>query len=144
MPLSSDVMQTLDVYKRQILNNEIYHGRAGRAGAFGHITLNPSGRKCFCGACGCWSAYNALNALTGLDETDLDGFFEKVNNEDPDAIAKWDEYLTYFADGLSTVSMSFDIDIVIGGPLAVYLAVSYTHLDVYKRQLLRAMASCTI
>ena len=104
-----------------ILNNEIYHGRAGRAGAFGHITLNPSGRKCFCGACGCWSAYNALNALTGLDETDLDGFFEKVNNEDPDAIAKWDEYLTYFADGLSTVSMSFDIDIVIGGPLAVYL-----------------------
>ena len=59
--------------------------------------------------------------MTGLDETDLDGFFKKVNNEDPDAIAKWDEYLTYFADGLSTVSMSFDIDIVIDGPLAVYL-----------------------
>lgn len=104
-----------------ILNNEIYHGKSGRAGAFGHITLNPYGRKCFCGARGCWSAYNALNVLTGLDETDLEGFFEKVGSGDEDAIAKWDAYLTYFADGLSTVRMSFDIDIVIGGPLAVYL-----------------------
>lgn len=41
-------------------------GAAGYAGEAGHMMVNPSGRKCRCGAFGCWEIEVGEEALAGL------------------------------------------------------------------------------
>ncbi len=55
-----------------VLNGDIYHGTSDIAGEFGHMTIDPSGRKCGCGNYGCLEAYAsgpaiAKRALEGLE-----------------------------------------------------------------------------
>lgn len=102
-----------------ILNGQIYRG-SGKAGAFGHMTLDPNGRQCFCGAKGCWTAYCAMSNLSSLTGGDLDAFFAKKDG-DKRLQTAWDEYLTSFARALSIILLSMDVDIIIGGKLARYL-----------------------
>lgn len=42
---------------------QLVHGAFGRAGEFGHMTLNPGGRRCLCGNHGCWEEYASERAL---------------------------------------------------------------------------------
>lgn len=105
-----------------ILNKEIYRGRYNKPGAFGHMVLNPEGRKCFCGGRGCWSAYGALTCLTGEEDPDLEGFFKKLDRGDKGCALRWKEYLERFAQALANIRLSFDTEIIIGGKLAPYLA----------------------
>jgi len=46
-----------------ILNGELLHGNSGRAGEFGHITLDPRGPLCGCGNRGCLETYAGIPAL---------------------------------------------------------------------------------
>ncbi len=104
-----------------ILNNKIYSGLSGKSGAFGHIVLDPNGKKCFCGGRGCWSAYCSLYNLIGNEEDKLQTFFEKLDAKDPESMKRWDEYLTHFAQAVGNIFLSYDADIIIGGELAPYL-----------------------
>lgn len=116
-----------------ILNNRIFRG-CGKAGAFGHMTLDPHGKHCFCGGQGCWSAYCALSNLTALTDGSLNMFFEKVKDGDAECCGAWDTYLNNFALALKTIILSLDLNVVIGGKLAPYLE---NYLDVLRAKVQR-------
>ncbi|MCQ2507683.1 MAG: ROK family protein [Dorea sp.] len=47
------------------INGEIFHGRNGFAGEFGHVTINYGGPRCGCGGSGCFELYASGTAVTG-------------------------------------------------------------------------------
>lgn len=46
-----------------VLDGKIYHGASDIAGEFGHMTIDPSGRRCGCGNYGCLEAYASGPAI---------------------------------------------------------------------------------
>lgn len=106
-----------------IINNQVFSGSAsgGTAGAFGHMVLNPNGKRCFCGGTGCWATYCALSNLYDEAHPELDDFFRLLEAENQDCADIWGEYLAYFAQALSNIKLSLDMNIIIGGKLAPYL-----------------------
>ena len=46
-----------------VLHGQIYRGRYGLAGEFGHQQVVPDGHRCRCGNRGCWEEYASGNAL---------------------------------------------------------------------------------
>lgn len=46
-----------------VLAGELYRGRSGLAGEFGHLVVVPGGHRCGCGNRGCWEEYAGGNAL---------------------------------------------------------------------------------
>lgn len=46
-----------------LIHGEIFRGRFGIAGEFGHMQVVPEGQRCECGNRGCWEQYASGNAL---------------------------------------------------------------------------------
>jgi glucokinase len=46
-----------------LLGGQLYRGRYGVAGEFGHLQVVPGGHRCECGNRGCWEQYASGNAL---------------------------------------------------------------------------------
>ena len=46
-----------------VLNGEIFRGSRGYGGEFGHITIDPSGKQCYCGKRGCLETFVADSFL---------------------------------------------------------------------------------
>lgn len=46
-----------------IIGGELYRGRDGLAGEFGHMTIMPMGQRCLCGSYGCWEEYASERSL---------------------------------------------------------------------------------
>jgi glucokinase len=46
-----------------LLDGQLYRGRYGVAGEFGHLQVVPGGHRCECGNRGCWEQYASGNAL---------------------------------------------------------------------------------
>ncbi|MBM7809025.1 glucokinase [Geodermatophilus bullaregiensis] len=46
-----------------VVDGQLYRGRLGIAGEFGHLTVEPGGRRCGCGGRGCWERYASGRAL---------------------------------------------------------------------------------
>lgn len=46
-----------------VLDGKIFHGASDVAGEFGHMTIDPSGRRCGCGNYGCLEAYASGPAI---------------------------------------------------------------------------------
>lgn len=46
-----------------IRNGQVFRGKAGLAGEFGHMTAQPDGLPCNCGSHGCWETLVSQNAL---------------------------------------------------------------------------------
>ncbi|MBC9734383.1 ROK family transcriptional regulator [Nocardioides marmotae] len=46
-----------------VAGGRLLRGRHGYAGEFGHITVDPQGRRCACGRIGCWETVVGLRAL---------------------------------------------------------------------------------
>ena len=107
------------------IDGKLFRGQNQKAGEFGHMILVPGGRKCYCGKSGCADAYCAASVLTQDNRQSLDAFMEKIESGDEKILQTWNEYLDYLAVLISNLRMAYDMDII---------PVSYTHLDVYKRQ----------
>jgi predicted NBD/HSP70 family sugar kinase len=45
-----------------VLNGQLIRGENNQAGEFGHLSLDPAGPQCLCGALGCWEAYTSNQA----------------------------------------------------------------------------------
>jgi predicted NBD/HSP70 family sugar kinase/ribosomal protein S25 len=45
-----------------VMNGQLIRGASDQAGEFGHISLDPKGPQCLCGALGCWEAYTSNQA----------------------------------------------------------------------------------
>ena len=46
-----------------LMHGEVFRGRFGIAGEFGHMQVVPEGQRCECGNRGCWEQYASGNAL---------------------------------------------------------------------------------
>jgi glucokinase len=46
-----------------VVDGELYRGRRGIAAEFGHMVVEPGGRRCGCGGRGCWERYASGTAL---------------------------------------------------------------------------------
>lgn len=47
-----------------VIDNEVYSGRRGLSGEFGHMTMDKNGPKCDCGNYGCLEALSSANAMS--------------------------------------------------------------------------------
>lgn len=92
-----------------------YCGMNHRSGEFGHITLVPEGRKCYCGQKGCADAYCNAKLLSDLTEGNLAKFFKNVEDGEASCAKAFEEYLYYLSQLVSILRMTFDCDVVLGG-----------------------------
>lgn len=101
---------------------ELYLGDHFKSGEIGHMIVVPGGKKCYCGKRGCLDAYCSAKVLR-LDENDrsLGGFFEALENGNPECEKRWDTYLDYLAVIVSNLRMAFDCDIILGGHVGGYM-----------------------
>ncbi len=98
----------------QIIEN-LYIGESYRSGEFGHMTLVPGGRKCYCGKIGCMDSYCSAKALTDHTDGKLEIFFSELENNNLEIQKIWDEYLSYLAIAVNNLRMAFDCQVIVGG-----------------------------
>lgn len=105
-----------------ILNGgALYTGNHLRAGEFGHNTLIPGGRRCYCGKEGCLDTYCSARVLADLAGGRLADFFDRLRAGDPQLGQIWKEYLQYLAVAVNNLHMSFDCDVIVGGYVGAFL-----------------------
>lgn len=91
-----------------------------RAGEFGHVTLHPEGRTCYCGRRGC--ADNYLSALRLAEKsTSLEAFFDGLSAGAPSLRETWCEYLDNLALLVSNIRLSHDCNVMLGGYVGAFL-----------------------
>ena len=103
-----------------MIEDLIYPGEHQHSAEFGHMTLVPNGKPCYCGQLGCAYAYINTKILSDMAGGQLHTFFEglQYNLEYQRA---WEEYLMYLTLTISNIHKAFDCDLVIGGYLARYV-----------------------
>lgn len=99
----------------------LYMGSRLRAGEFGHNTLVPDGRRCYCGRDGCLNAYCSAKILSDHADGSLSAFFEGLQAGDIEKRQIWREYLEYLAVAVNNLHTSFDCDVIVGGEVGAYL-----------------------
>ncbi len=99
----------------------LYMGNHLRAGEFGHNTLVPGGRRCYCGKEGCLDAYCSAKLLSNQAGGNLAAFFDGLREGDSEKQKVWQEYLEYLAIAVNNLHMSFDCDVIVGGYVGAFL-----------------------
>ena len=106
-----------------IMNKKIHRGANAIAGEWGHHTLYPDGRSCYCGNQGCTESYISGTALES-EWKELTGEFatvtDVIDNKMYKAHPEWKEnFMMNFGRALSNVIDILDPDaIVMGGGLS--------------------------
>lgn len=99
----------------------LWRGDHLRAGAFGHMTLVPGGRRCWCGKEGCVDAYCSAKVLSDRAGGSLSAFFDELRSGDTEKREAWREYLEYLAIAVNNLRVGFDCDVMAGGLVGTYL-----------------------
>lgn len=106
-----------------VMNKKIHRGANAIAGEWGHHTLYPGGRSCYCGNQGCTESYISGTALES-EWKELTGEFatvtDVIDNKMYKAHPEWKEnFMMNFGRALSNVIDILDPDaIVMGGGLS--------------------------
>lgn len=121
-----------------IINGEIYRGADGSAGEFGHIIMNPSGPRCYCGNYGCLEVYSSGQSILNRTEEgiklgrtnisegnngelDFKSAVNAARQGDGYILSLFGEAATYLGVGISNLINIFNPDaIVLGGELSSY------------------------
>jgi len=108
-----------------LANGQLVTGRAGLAGEFGHVSLDPSGPQCSCGRFGCWEVYAssraAVNYFAELRPSQRHPTILELLNlaedSDPDAIAALSRQAAYLGKGLRmlVVALAPEVILLTGG-----------------------------
>lgn len=121
-----------------VLDGALYRGGFGGAGEIGHIRLVQDGRECGCGLRGCWETYASGRALTrdaremaaaspekasyllelaGGNPQRITGTMvsKAAEQDDEVAIAAFDELERRFGEGLASVAVVLDPDVIVVG-----------------------------
>lgn len=117
-----------------VLDGELYRGRNGASGEFGHMRIERRGIPCRCGRRGCWERYGSESALIegyfragpgpdaaissgGADASEkFRAILSHVDQRLPRALAALDRYADALSVGLDAISVVLDPDaIVLGG-----------------------------
>ena len=104
-----------------ISGGRLYAGTNLRAGEFGHNTLVPNGRKCYCGKKGCLDAYCSAKVLSEHTGGNLAQFFDRLRDGEEEAQQAWREYLEYLSVAINNLRMTFDCDVIAGGYVGAFL-----------------------
>lgn len=112
----------------------IYPGDNFKSGEFGHMTVIPGGRQCYCGKKGCLDAYCSAKVLKEAGGGSLEQFFKKLKFKDTLAVETFDGYLDSLAVEIHNLRMAFDCDIMLGGYVGEYL-------EPYKTKILEKAAA---
>lgn len=113
-----------------INGKDISIGNNCRASEFGHMTIIPNGRKCYCGQRGCLNTYCSANLLANMTNGDLKRFFDELgDNKGFQQI--FDEYLDHLAIGVNNLRMCFDCDVILGGSVGAYMT---DYIDVLREK----------
>lgn len=102
-------------------NGTIQYGRLMRAGEFGHMTLHPGGRRCYCGRIGCLNEYCNTMLLSNQTGGNLEQFFVKVKEKDEVCSRIWETYLDDLGLACHNLFQVYDIPIILGGYLGEYI-----------------------
>lgn len=103
-----------------LIDGQLYKGRNGYAGEFGHTILFPNGRSCPCGNKGCLEQYISESAVLreyakghGKTSATIDEFLFAYSQEDPAAQKALSEFVHYTAISLNTILHTFNPDIIV-------------------------------
>lgn len=103
-------------------DNAVYMGNTHKSGEVGHVTaVLEGGTTCYCGKKGCFDTVCSSLILEQYTDGNLEQFFEVLKAGDPGAKELWDTYLYHLANGIHTIRMLFDSDIIIGGYVGAYI-----------------------
>ena len=125
-----------------VANGKIVQGITDTGGEVGHHVLDINGPPCPCGQRGCWEIYcggmNVANRLreqivtrrirtaileqAGGDPAKIDfkAFVEAVKLNDPFAVQAWQDYIERLAQGVGTVIMFMNPEVIIMGTIAIH------------------------
>jgi predicted NBD/HSP70 family sugar kinase len=104
-----------------LANGQLVTGRAGLAGEFGHISLDPSGPQCACGRFGCWEVYASSRAAvdyyaemhpTKARPTILE-LLSFAEDNDPGAVAALSRQASYVGKGLRMIITALSPEVIL-------------------------------
>lgn len=99
-----------------------YEGENQRASEFGHMTLHPGGRTCYCGQKGCVDSYLSAKLLSDVRQGDLGAFFQALDEENAQCKAVFEEYIRNLLLAINNLRMVYDCPIICGGYVGSYLS----------------------
>lgn len=125
-----------------VANGEIVQGITDTGGEVGHHVLDINGPPCPCGQRGCWEIYcGGMNVANRLREhivtrrirtaileqasgdpakIDFKTFVEAVKLNDSFAVQAWQDYIERLAQGVGTVIMFMNPEVIIMGTIAIH------------------------
>ena len=99
-----------------IILNRVYTGSNWRGAEFGHMTVVPNGKRCYCGSYGCLDAYCSAGVLSDFTDGDIREFFSQLKkNENKGYQRVLREYMEHLSVAVNNLRMCFDCDVVLGG-----------------------------
>ena len=104
-----------------VQNNKLYTGSHQKSCEFGHVTLIPNGKPCYCGQKGCLNAYCSASLLSDMTEGKMQRFFSYVKEGQEPYASAFRQYLEYLAIAVNNLRMHYDCDIVLGGYVGSYM-----------------------
>lgn len=111
-------------------NQNIYTGDNWRGCEFGHMTIVPHGKRCYCGRYGCLDAYCSSNVLSDFTGGDLKKFFAELpHNKGLQNV--FDQYMNHLAIAVNTLRMCYDCNIVLGGYVGAYMT---EYIDIFRKK----------
>lgn len=115
-----------------IIDNNLYTGQNQRGGEFGHMTIVPGGRTCYCGQQGCVDAYLNAKILSESTGGNIQQFFQKLQENSAPHQKIWEEYLEHLVTTINNLRMLYDCNVIVGGYVGAYLD---EHLDTIRERL---------
>lgn len=113
-----------DANLKHSVGDTLYVGDNYRGGEFGHMTIRPDGRECYCGRKGCFDAYCTAYRLEELSDKEhgkLEDYFEKLKAGEEPHKSLWKEYLENLSIAVVNLRMSLDCDIILGGYVGTFM-----------------------
>jgi predicted NBD/HSP70 family sugar kinase len=113
-----------------LIGGRMFDGDDQHSAEFGHMTLMPDGKTCYCGQKGCAYCYVNTRILSDACGS-LESFFEQLAAGDARARALWDEYSRYLALLINNIRNAYDCRVIVGGYLGRFLG---PHLEELRAQ----------
>lgn len=111
-----------------IIGKNIYQGQNQRGGEFGHMTIIPDGRTCYCGQKGCVDAYCSARILSDSTNGNIAEFFRLLRMGKQPQKSIWEDYLTYLVVAINNLRMLYDCKVILGGYAGAYMEDYIDHI----------------
>lgn len=104
-----------------IIGKNIYNGQNQRGGEFGHMTIIPGGKTCYCGQKGCVDAYCSAKILSDSTDGNISEFFRLLRLGQEPQKNIWEEYISHLVIAINNLRMLFDCKVILGGYAGAYM-----------------------